>query len=58
MHSAPLLTSINVGGAEMRTGRSYQSSFTPTRATRGGTMLSGRRKDDPDDQLVFAPDWR
>jgi hypothetical protein len=31
----------------------YQSNFTPTRTIRGETMLTGRRKDDPDDQIVF-----
>ena len=32
----------------------YQFTFAPMRATRGGTMLVGRRNDDPDAQVVFC----
>ena len=32
----------------------YQFTFAPMRATRGGTMLVGRRNDDPDAQVMFC----
>ena len=34
---------------------SYHSSLAPARAMRGATMLSGCRKNGPDDQFVFCP---
>src|SRR5262245_32253489 len=32
----------------------HHSSFAPTPPRGGGTILSGRRNDEPDDQLVFC----
>ena len=34
--------------------RDHQSSRNPIRAIRGGTMVSGRRKEGPDAQLTFC----
>lgn len=50
MAAAPMAISACL----VSTRTAYQFTFAPIRATRGGTMLVGRRNDDPDAQVMFC----